>query len=348
MRKHFLGTIFLTTLVFGCSFEPTPTDTLQEIKVAVETKDAVKFQRYVDVDSVASKAVDAVMGHAMTSSMPSEDSEGFEAIGAALGMAFMETMKPMMVEAIKAALLEAAGQRPVVGSEGQSHEMTSGLAEMFEGSSSSWKASSVKEDGPLAIVSIPFTSEEIGETVLDLKLEKAESGDWRLTELANLSEIFKKQEAVRAKRKAEREAALNKHLASFVDQLTKNLAIDDVAFGYTESKEPFGNHKIGIWIVITNQTDKVLKEARVAVKAVVDEKVVTVMVALIDQLQPGQKSRLYYEKEVNPFYDDLTPVFKALKGGVALEPSAAILDVTYDGESTLSVEAEKERWLEQN
>lgn len=196
--------ILIPSFFVGCG-GPSPSKSFDEIRVAVQTNDRLRFDRYVDLDRLANHAVDTVISQGMAETMSNDTADGMEQLGAALGMAMMEGLKPAMVETVKTQILKVVDGKPTGGEGKSSTEATDGLMKIFGNGISAWAIGEVKEDGPLAIVSLPFQNDDIGEMNLDLKFEKTESGDWVLVELANLSRILEKQQGVEASKKAQRQ-----------------------------------------------------------------------------------------------------------------------------------------------
>ena len=290
----------------GCSMKSGPEKALEEIRTAIETHDPVKFERYVDLDQVLGQAFDLYFATAMQE-LGAQDQDGFEALGASMGMAMVERMKPSLIQATKQSVLADIEDRPPPARLIEQPDMS----EVYEGASTDWEVVSVKEDGPIAIVGVRYQPADSNEPdVLELKMTQECDGDWRVVQIANFEAIIASQQARDAQRAAERAeklAALNEKTRA---QMARHLAVTDHTIAVQqEALDP----AILLNIELENPGSVDVAEATVEVdwRDGDGEEVRSGRLG-IDALPAGEKDIRGYKFSVNPFYDPRLSLYNDL------------------------------------
>lgn len=172
-------------------YRASPSYALGQIRAAVEDRDRLRFEEYVDLDGLTNSAVDAVMAQTM-GTMASESTDGWGALGMALGSAMMAQVKPALATSAKTAVLRSveSGSMDSVWSiaasaeKGPSPTVVSNALGAAPGAFSA--AELLDRRGNRAILGIRIRA-EFADTLLLLRLGMTRGdGPWRVTEFVDL------------------------------------------------------------------------------------------------------------------------------------------------------------------
>ena len=175
----------------------TPTYALTQVAVAAESRDVALFHRYVNVETVASRAVDVLLDSLMEE-MESEPRSGFEAIGQAFGVGLIKLMKPRLVQeakqqidqSIEAGTFKPLGTATASDSKASLDKIRVSVGTTFRG------VRSVERDGKIAIATVDMEREDAhDDRVLKLMLRQEQDGHWQVVEIYNLSELLEMAQA---------------------------------------------------------------------------------------------------------------------------------------------------------
>lgn len=102
-----VAALFIVVLAGGWTlYKRSPTYTLKEIQAAIEERNRLKFERYVDLDRIAETMVDEIIAQTTLAGM-GESRSGFAAIGAMLGAGVADRLKPALKSTFRATVLKA-------------------------------------------------------------------------------------------------------------------------------------------------------------------------------------------------------------------------------------------------
>jgi len=201
----------------------TPQFALGEIRAAIRSHDLEKFEKYVDLDSVASEAVDDVLTDSVQRAL------GAGALGNFIGASLVGLVKPNLVQALKQQIIHYVE----TGNTGPASDQTSSRGQLSfparpaVASEASWPACSrssiapnmvlvadwsvdglprqlglsknrfkgidyTRMDGKVALIGISLHNERYNrDLLLELKFHDM-GGYWRLIELSNLPDFIGK------------------------------------------------------------------------------------------------------------------------------------------------------------
>ncbi|MBX9686506.1 MAG: DUF2939 domain-containing protein [Candidatus Obscuribacterales bacterium] len=223
--------LFFVTVVWGLAYwywTTTPTYALSQIVAAVKNKDTESFEKYVDIESIAYRAIDDVL-HG-----PAKESGMFGNFDSMIGVGIIGLFKPEIAEIAKTqvikfiesgqlvnAIAEAqqTGNQSSKGSEieankSSKHSSSSDLSPVSQADNSmvsryagklklntQLKAYGLSKDGFKGIdylktegtnsfVGFKFHSDKFNrDIIVEIKMEEA-GGYWRVTELSNLNDLI--------------------------------------------------------------------------------------------------------------------------------------------------------------
>jgi hypothetical protein len=174
----------------------SPSYSLRQIQQALETHDVVKFEKYVDVETVSSRLIDDVMTQV-------ETRDESPATGLATGL--VQLMKPRLVDAIQeqvTRLIETgnfAGSSDTAASGDLGNVSLEQMSDQIGAREDSYNGVAyTRSQGKIALLGLEFHNSALDTTmVLELKM-RAHDGYWQLVELVNLIELIEKAQALEA------------------------------------------------------------------------------------------------------------------------------------------------------
>lgn len=159
-------------------YHGTPQYALAQIERSVRDHDRFAFQTFVDLERLVPAIVDQVIGQALVETVTDAGADGWEALGAAVGGAMANQMKPAISTALRGAVLEAVetGRFDSIFAPTESdreidlalfQETTGADAETFVG------LTGVERRGDAARVGLRFEHPELDTTlVLHMRMER--------------------------------------------------------------------------------------------------------------------------------------------------------------------------------
>lgn len=224
----------------------TPEYALAQIQRAVDTRDSVRFEKYVDIDSVVTRATDTLMEQALRETKGSND---VEEIGSALAAGMIAMMKPKIVEYTKSKIsmmIEDSGEPAATDQQANVGQ----IDQILELHGNEVKALPLRKSGRVAYLDLEYLDEEFDEwRTLEIKLR--DIGDhWQVVEISNLAEYMEESELLRDQKLA----ALNSPIEA---RLQETISVIQVS---KESIEEHGNKKTRMTLVVKNLSKRDLKE----------------------------------------------------------------------------------------
>ncbi len=188
----------------------TPQYSVMQIHTAIKQHDLQAFQKYVDIDSLASSMVDDLLAK------PVQKALGPGIVGELIGFGLGAFLKPPLVASMKAQIteyVEGGSDSPAAYSDSRTRK---GRASSFKGIPAQLGFTQgvfkgveyVRTEGKVSLVGLKLYNEKFAcDLVLELKLENA-GGYWRLVELSNLQNFMGKIVGLQLQRSQETESVL--------------------------------------------------------------------------------------------------------------------------------------------
>jgi type VI secretion system protein VasI len=186
------GVIAASAATAVAVYRRSPTYAVNQIANAVETRNRLRFQNFVDLDRFAEAFVDQVFLDAFADATESAP----KALGSALGVSIASNLKPVLVRLLHSRILEAVenGSFAEVYSVSQDSAAdlspiaarTAATVDSFQG------LTAVTREGGLALIGLRFQPDGLeDEFVLRLRMEK-EEGRWRIVAPEDLDSYIRK------------------------------------------------------------------------------------------------------------------------------------------------------------
>jgi hypothetical protein len=193
--KFLLVVIVIAAAAGWWYWTTTPQYSVLKIHDAVKSHDLASFQKYVDVDSVASHMVDDLL------TKPVQNALGPGIVGQLLGFGIGMLVKPMLVASMKQEITDYVTGEASASTSWNSNDRYQPVgAHIFRGipgqlgfTGKVYKGIDyVRTEGKVSLVGLKLYNEKYNaDLVLELKLRNAD-GYWRLTELSNLQSFMSK------------------------------------------------------------------------------------------------------------------------------------------------------------
>lgn len=206
----------------------SPAYTLIEIQDAVASQSRLRFERFVDVDALASTAIDEIFAKATLQSVR-ESTSGFGVIGTLLGAQTADALRPAITQELKASLLRAVE--------------TGGLDRMFAEAEPEAEADDDERQLDLALIALNTTSDQMRfvglgdivqeedvatvgvrfenallDTTLVLRLRMERNDDrWKVTRPDNLSDYLDNVRRLQERHLADENAAVRGRIAALLE-----------------------------------------------------------------------------------------------------------------------------------
>lgn len=286
--------------VFYFQHRGSPEYALGQVRDAVAEQNALKFERYVDLENFSDVLVDDVLSYSVKATM--EDSEGgLEALGSALGASMIENLKPAAVSLVESSVRNAieTGRADSVFRNAAARDGEMRVARLLQ-------PTGVKPDGfqgmtdvqreqDVAIVGLRFRSAPLDSTVtLKLKMEKGE-GDWKITEPYDLTTLLT---AVDKRRD---------HLMAEANQVLRDSLRQVVELGHVGVRSyrecEYCSERLRVYVSVTNTGDKPISYAKIQLtwldQPLDDEAFLT----MTNALESGEETLLRAAMDYNQFID---------------------------------------------
>jgi len=183
--------LIMVGLVAYWQWTRSPTYALRQIRAALHEHDFAKFQKYVDIESLTTRAIDDLMAMQLLDSSPNE------AEGNALATGFVQLVKPRLIDEWRRQI-----NRYVESGKFGGQRALTNMFSLLERGESFVGVTSSKREGKICVLGLHFTNNVDAGYVLEAKMRQ--KGYWQLVELSNLSAILQMQAAqAEAKAKAE-------------------------------------------------------------------------------------------------------------------------------------------------
>jgi hypothetical protein len=280
----------------------TPQYSLRAIAQAVKQHDLPAFEKYVDMESVSTRAVDQLL--AVTMNDPEEVQNDFA--GFAQGM--IEMLKPQLVKAINSEVenfVEKGNVEAAKNQEKNGPAVVKDLLNKAEDNSMKVMGTKyVKKEGNIAIVGLEIKVPEYDSTlVVDLKMRDM-GNYWQLAELSNLGDVINENERLE-------KAKLDKLNQPIVKKINKALTLGSVnliknsdSWGFDDSVTfAIDSHFNGTAAIS-------MIKAQLKVKTKAGKLILKESPTFQGNWAPGTTASLTWSKEINPFIDSDQVLFK--------------------------------------
>lgn len=186
----------------------TPTYSVLQIRSSIKNHDVAAFEKYADIDSLASHMVDDLL------TKPVQQALGPGIIGQLLGYGLGVFVKPVMVSGIKEQIVsyiegesrESTSYQDDGAKQSSTHVFRGIPGQLGFGGKIFQGIDYVRTEGKLSYVGLKLHNEKHdADLVLELKLRDA-GGHWRLVELSNLQSFMGKIVELQTKQQKETES----------------------------------------------------------------------------------------------------------------------------------------------
>ena len=278
------------------SWTITPDYALRQIIQAVTTHDLAKFHKFVDSESVVSRAVDDLMVFVIEQNRSSNKAES---LGVSLGFGLIQLMKPSLVENAKgsiARVIEGTTSRKSDADDGGQSVSFEDIRTQFTGDGKAFQGMKhIDVQGKVAVVGLAFRIEEFQEElVLELKLRKS-GYHWQLAEISNLPSLLKHLQELR-------EAQLERINGPVRSRMAQTLEV----IGWTRERQTDRweiSKSVLLHVTVRSASTKVVK-SYVAFVRVVDANGTPaheMSIRAEDSLAPGESKMGTWKVNVSPF-----------------------------------------------
>ena len=221
-KKVFAAPIILVLLglaYYFFYFIKTPSYAVNQIRLAVEQRDTVKFQQYVDLDSVLDKAFEDLL---------TAESKIYNdgVLDNPFALSVLHMLKPTVVKLMKEEALEHIAPSDKKSEKNVADPVSDAMRRNLERRSHldklTYKSLQLHQEAKdKATVNVIMNNDEINkEFAVNLNMVKNDAGQWQVKEISNLSAIIMQIDAARkAKQASENQQMLNR--------LKQNLSVND-------------------------------------------------------------------------------------------------------------------------
>lgn len=203
----------------------TPQYSLRQVAKAVEGRDRAMFERYVDVERTVGSAIDGVMDAFLRQAIDSasQSDNPFAVIGATLGAAMIENVKPAAVRAATKTILDGVESGSIAdafreaGGEGQAVGPLNLTSSASLDDARFMGVTRVDKSNGHAVVGLAIRYEVLDTTlVLHIEMEKGD-GRWRIVGVKDLGEFLSTLVAIEQARLAEINRRIKQEMDRFVE-----------------------------------------------------------------------------------------------------------------------------------
>lgn len=306
----------------------TPTYSLNLIRESIQKHDVATFEKHVDMDSLYTKAVD-------DSIVAMDKIQGGDTLSNPFVAGFVQMLKPVAVEALKAATIAAVEGKDETTTETKKNDgsnFASGLRSKTDIEDATIKdVSTISNEGNEAVVAITLNNKKLGKDfTVNLKMAKLDDGTWKVKEVTNLVDFLVETD----KAKKEKLAELNKPIQQELDTA---ITVSNASVEMQNDGNPFfASHWLLYKVDVANTTDKDIASFNVEVSAK-DENNVVCKQTIIGHNATVLKAHtsltgLTSQAELNQFIPDDNKIIKS-KNVKQIE--VKVVSITYaDGTET--------------
>lgn len=299
MNKKILIGLIILIAVAGVGYRywtGTVEYSLLQIKSAVDTHNVPQFKKFVDVETLVSRAVDTVMENGLGDS----GGDDMEAMGATMAAGMVAMMKPNVVEYANNQIIKAVeGDNNKVSSVSSIkgiRKPLSGLESFFDSNYANLKESYLKKETNIAFLGLSRFDEKLKDTItLELKLRNMD-GYWQLVEISNLKEMMSRKKELEAKR-------LDELNAPIIARLDKAVTLS-VVYKKDDNSNKWDS-KVIVAAFVDNNTGQTLKDVLIALDILDDKDIVLTTLDLsIPELQAAEKQQFSWVYDINQFIEE--------------------------------------------
>lgn len=322
--------VFLLALLGGGGYyywTTTPQYSLRAIAQAVKQHDLPAFEKYVDMESVSTRAVDQLLTVSMND--PEEVQNDFT--GIAQGM--IEMLKPQLVKAIKSEVENFVEKGNVETAKNQDKNGPAVVKDLLnkteDNSIKVMGTKYVKKEGNIAIVGLEIKVPEYDSTlVVDFKMRDM-GNYWQLAELSNLGDVINENERLE-------KAKLDKLNQPIVEKMNKALTFGSInliknsdSWGFDESITFSIDSRFNGSAAIS------AIEAQLKVKTKAGKLILKENPTFKGNWAPGTSAFLTWSKEINPFINSDEVLFKTPADQLLIEIRPQLIKYTDGSEVKL-------------
>lgn len=192
--------LIIVLSIFGyLTWKKSPRYSLGQVRSAFETHDLMKFEKYVDTESLVTRFVD----QALAEHMAEQEANGAaNALGADFAQGIIQAMKPQLVSTVENQIKTVVENGVDAATEETEGEMVNFAGFFNKNTETNLDYTGVegtKKDGKVATVTLgfyqPHTKDELK---LDVKMRQLD-GYWQVAEVSNAMEFIEKADAVKQK-----------------------------------------------------------------------------------------------------------------------------------------------------
>jgi hypothetical protein len=204
----------------------SPEYTLHEIKTAVADKNRLRFERFVDVETLSAAAINEIFAKAALETVRESDS-GFGLLGSLLGAQTVDALKPAVTQELRSTLLravengklaEALGKAKPDSVRGEERKLDLALIALSTASDQMrfQGVGEVVRELDVATVGLSFHNELL-DTTLVLRLRMERHGErWKVTRPDNLSDYLDDIQKLQERHLAQQNRLMRERIASTV------------------------------------------------------------------------------------------------------------------------------------
>lgn len=208
--------------VYRSNYVHSPAYSLKQIQDAIENRNRLRFERFVDVESLTKAIVEDVVAKSTLRSMR-ESMSGFALLGSLLGAQVADGLTAALAHEMKAALLRGVetGRLDSIfvsakpdSANGKERKLNLAVLALSTASDQMRFAGlgDLVREGDVATIPLRFHNELL-DTTLVLRLRMERSGDhWKITRPDNLSDYLDQIDQLQAARLAEENLAIRNRI----------------------------------------------------------------------------------------------------------------------------------------
>lgn len=230
MKRPWLFALIPVAVLIGLgvwyvSYRSSPSYSLAQIRGAMEDGNRLRFQQYVDLDRFLSEAVDQLIGQAARAEPADNGEPGFALLGAAVGQALVDQVRPAMIQALRTSILEAVESGRLMEAFPEGHgdpnaDVSVGLADLGVSTGASpqtfERIGRITQEGELALVEMRFWQAQLDTTLtLQVRMERVDRR-WVMVAPENLDSYLRRVESLRTRRLLEVNAERRSEVSSYV------------------------------------------------------------------------------------------------------------------------------------
>ncbi len=201
-----IAAIVIVVGIFGyLTWKKSPRYSLNQVRHAFETHDLMKFEKYVDTETLVTRFVDQTLAEHMEEQQ-ANDAAGEWGMNLAQGI--IQAMKPQLVSTVEQQIKSLVEQGSDAASEAVEDDAAVNLAAFFKENEETnldfEGVEGTKKDGKIATVTLAFYQPRTkDELKLEVKMRQMD-GYWQVAELPNATAFIEQTNAIREKILAEK------------------------------------------------------------------------------------------------------------------------------------------------